>query len=55
MSMEIERECPSCGETATFWKTAYMEIHLGKKTKWRCAECGYGYIQIDGDISTAEA
>ncbi|QIQ75786.1 hypothetical protein GL213_04160 [Halogeometricum borinquense] len=54
MSLEMEYDCPECDSTK-FWKTAYMEIHLGKKTKWQCNDCGYGFIQINDDITTAEA
>ena len=53
MSLEREYDCPEC-EGTTFWRTASMEIQLGEKTKWRCEECGYGFIEIDG-ISTAKA
>ncbi|GGJ16080.1 hypothetical protein GCM10008995_27400 [Halobellus salinus] len=53
MSLEREYDCPVC-EGTTFWRTASMEIQLGEKTKWRCEECGYGFIEIDG-ISTAKA
>ncbi|WP_425492365.1 hypothetical protein [Halobellus inordinatus] len=53
MSLEREYDCPECGNTE-FWKTASMELHLGTKTKWRCSECGYGFIEING-ISTAKA
>ncbi|GAB7094103.1 hypothetical protein JCM30237_12550 [Halolamina litorea] len=51
MSLETEHECPECGGTRTFWKVAAMNLHLGKKVKWHCEDCDYGYIQIDG-IST---
>jgi rubredoxin len=53
MSLELEHECPECGETRTFWKVAAMNLHLGKKTKWQCGECDYGFIEIDG-ISTEQ-
>ena len=53
MSLEREYDCPDCAGT-TFWRTASMKIQLGEKTKWRCEECGYGFIEIDG-ISTAKA
>jgi len=53
MSLEAEHECPECGGTRTFWKTASMNLHLGKKTKWQCAECDYGFIQVNG-ISTQQ-
>lgn len=48
----MERDCPEC-DSNKFWKTAYMEIHLGKKMKWRCSDCGFGFIEIDGNIRTA--
>ncbi len=31
-----------------------MTLHLGEKTKWRCPECGYGYVEID-EIDTLPA
>ncbi len=56
MSLEIEHECPQCGGTETFYRSASTTLHLGEKTKWRCTECGYGFVTIDGDIdSTATA
>lgn len=54
MSLEKESECPVCGETREFWRTASMELHLGEKTKWRCSECNFGFIEING-ISTLKA
>lgn len=53
--METERnhECPDCGEERTFYRSAATNLHLGVKTKWTCPECGYSFIRIDGDISTA--
>ena len=53
MSLEREHDCPECGGT-TFWRTASMKIQLGEKTKWRCEECDYGFIEING-ISTLKA
>ncbi|MFC7202426.1 hypothetical protein ACFQJC_02790 [Haloferax namakaokahaiae] len=53
--LEIERECPQCGND-TFYLAASMMVHLGKKTKWHCTECDYGYIHITDDVETyAEA
>jgi predicted RNA-binding Zn-ribbon protein involved in translation (DUF1610 family) len=54
MSLEMEYDCPECGNHQ-FWKTASMKLHLGTKTKWRCSECGYGFIRIGDDITTARA
>ena len=48
MALEKEVDCPSCGETQSFYRTGAMTLHLGEKTKWRCPECGYGYVEIDG-------
>jgi len=44
MALEKDVDCPSCGETQSFYRTAAMTLHLGEKTKWRCPECGYGYV-----------
>jgi len=53
MSLEIEHECPQCGGTETFYRSASTTLHLGEKTKWRCTECGYGFVKIDGDIDSS--
>jgi len=55
MSDERELFCPECGEEQTFWVTARTEVHLGRKRKWRCSECNYGFVQIDETVDTAEA
>ncbi|AFK20091.1 MULTISPECIES: DUF7838 family putative zinc beta-ribbon protein [Haloferax] len=49
--LEIERDCPVCGND-TFYLAASMLVHLGKKTKWHCTECDYGYIHITDDVET---
>ncbi|WP_411964233.1 hypothetical protein [Haloferax sp. YSMS24] len=49
--LEIERDCPVC-DNDRFYLSASMEVHLGKKTKWRCTECGYGYIHITDEAET---
>ncbi|MFW5939137.1 MAG: hypothetical protein ACOCSD_00510 [Halolamina sp.] len=54
MTLEAEHDCPECGGTRTFWKVAAMNLHLGKKTKWHCADCDYGFIEVNG-ISTAQS
>ena len=48
MSLEQDVDCPVCDEMTSFYRSAAMELHLGKKTKWRCTECGYGYVAING-------
>ncbi|ESP89343.1 DUF7838 family putative zinc beta-ribbon protein [Candidatus Halobonum tyrrellensis] len=57
MSLEMEHDCPVCGGEETFWRSASMELHLGEKSKWRCAECDYGFILIDdgADIDSSRA
>jgi rubredoxin len=55
MSLELEHECPACGETRTFWKVASMEVHLGTKMKWDCPECDYGFVQIDGSVDSSSS
>ncbi|WP_198664649.1 hypothetical protein [Halorubrum sp. 48-1-W] len=54
MALEKDVNCPECGETNAFYRTAATTLHLGEKTKWRCPECGFGYVEIDG-ISTLSA
>ncbi|WP_227353886.1 DUF7838 family putative zinc beta-ribbon protein [Haladaptatus salinisoli] len=53
MSLEIEHDCPQCGGTETFWRTASTTLHLGLKTKWQCSECDYALVRINGDIDSA--
>jgi ribosomal protein L37AE/L43A len=52
MSLEMDHDCPACGEERTFWRTASTHLHLGEKIKWRCSECEYGFVRI-GDIDTS--
>ncbi|MFB6170030.1 MAG: hypothetical protein ABEJ06_02680 [Haloarculaceae archaeon] len=52
MAMELERECPVCGETKTFYRAASTTIHLGTKVKWHCPDCDYGFVTIDGAVDT---
>lgn len=52
MSIETTRDCPVCETARVFLQTASMEIHLGTKQKWRCAECGYGFVRIDTAVDT---
>lgn len=57
MSLELEHDCPECGEVQTFYRAASTEMHLGTKVKWHCPECDYGFVRIDEtvDTSTVEA
>lgn len=52
MPLEIERECPSCGEMRGFWKVGTTKLHLGIKRKWTCNECGFGFVRIDDAVDT---
>jgi transposase-like protein len=54
MALELDHYCPVCGEDHTFWRAASMTLHLGEKTKWRCPECNYGFVRIDGDIDSSD-
>ena len=53
MSLEKDVDCPEC-EGTSFYRSASMLLHLGEKTKWRCSECGYGFVAING-IDTLQA
>jgi transposase-like protein len=53
MAKELTRTCPSCASERTFYLAASTNLHLGKKTKWGCPECDYGFVRIDGDIDTS--
>ena len=53
MSLELDRECPVCGETKTFYRAAAMEMHLGTKVKWHCPDCEYGFVRIDDAVDAS--
>ena len=55
MSLEREQGCPECGEERAFYRSASTMLHLGEKVKWRCPECGYGFVRIDGAVDTSAA
>jgi rubredoxin len=55
MSLELEHECPQCGEIQTFWKVASMKVQLGMKMKWDCPECEYSFVQIDDAVDSSTA
>ena len=56
MSLSLEHNCPECGKTREFYRTASTEMHLGTKEKWRCPECEYGFVTVGGiDSSVATA
>jgi rubredoxin len=52
MPLELEQECPECGETRTFWKSGTTDLHLGTKRKWQCSECGFSFVRIGGTVDT---
>ncbi|MEF8854778.1 MAG: hypothetical protein V5A24_04720 [Haloarculaceae archaeon] len=53
--MEQEQICPECEEERVFYRAASTKVHLGEKVKWRCPECGYGFVRIDGAVDTSSA
>lgn len=50
---ELTTECPQCGTERTFWLTARTNVHLGRKEKWHCSECEYGFVRIDDVVDTS--
>jgi transposase-like protein len=50
----MERDCPECGATE-FRLIARTRLHLGEKAKFRCSECDYGFVRIDGAVDTSTA
>lgn len=50
---ELQHYCPDCGEEQQFWMTARTELKLGRKRKYSCAECDYGFVRIDGTVDTS--
>jgi len=54
MALELERECPTCETTRTFYRAASTRLHLGEKVKWRCGDddCDHAVVRIDGDIDS---
>lgn len=53
MALSLESDCPDCG-AGEFYKSASTTLHLGTKKKWRCTECEYGFVTING-IDTSES
>jgi len=53
MSLEITHACPSCESDETFYRAASTTLHLGEKTKWKCTDCGYAFVKINGIDSSA--
>jgi predicted RNA-binding Zn-ribbon protein involved in translation (DUF1610 family) len=54
MSLELDHECPNCGEQ-TFYRAASTELALGEKVKWHCPDCEYGFVRIGETVDTATA
>ena len=52
MSLELEHDCPQCGESKVFYRAASTTMHLGEKVKWHCPDCTYGFVRIDGEVDT---
>lgn len=53
MALELDRDCPECGGDS-FWKTASTLVTIGKKVKYDCNECDFGFVTIDGTVDTCE-
>lgn len=51
--MKRERSCPACETEREFYRAASTRLHLGTKVKWRCPECHFGVVTIDGEVDTA--
>lgn len=47
MTLSLEEDCPECDEDE-FYKAASTRLQLGRKMKWHCANCDYGFVTIDG-------
>ena len=52
MTLERERRCPVCDDQRVFYRAASTMLHLGEKTKWRCPDCGYGFVTIGEEIDS---
>lgn len=50
--MTIQHYCPECDTEQTFSLMASEALHLGRKTKWWCKECGYEMVKIGEDIDS---
>jgi transposase-like protein len=53
MTAERTTTCPECETERSFYRVASMRVHLGLKVKWRCPECDYTFVSIDGAVDTA--
>jgi transposase-like protein len=54
MTLEIEQDCPYC-DAETFYRAASTELAVGRKVKWRCTGCGYGFVRVDSTVDTTPA
>ncbi len=54
MALELDHDCPECEEERTFYRAASTTLHLGTKVKWRCPDCDYTFVRIDGEIDTSQ-
>ncbi|MFC7140114.1 hypothetical protein ACFQMA_09745 [Halosimplex aquaticum] len=55
MSQVLKHKCPNCETEREFFQAASMNVHLGKKVKWHCPECDYGFVRIDETVDTSKA
>ena len=54
MSKELTEYCPRCEAEQSFYQAASTRVHLGRKVKWHCSECDFGFVRIDGAVDTSE-
>lgn len=50
--MELNQDCPACDSTE-FYRAASTMVQLGEKVKWRCTECDYTFVRIDGSVDSS--
>lgn len=52
--MSLDHDCPEC-DSDEFYLAASTVLHLGEKVKYKCTECAYGFVRIDGAVDTGAA
>jgi transposase-like protein len=55
MAMELDDYCPNCDAERTFWLVGSTEMQLGRKRKYHCGECDYGFVRIDNAVDTSSS
>ena len=52
MGLERDHDYPTSDKERTFYRAASTMVNLGEKVKWRCPDCGYGFVTIGERTST---